>query len=289
MSRKILRTAIMSAVAGAGLGIAVSNCAMAAGAPSNADVLAVAPRLGITEYEQLDQAGGCGAPEKNLLDNDLVRVDLVSFPTGFDRCGKLKRRYNQLLVYIDEGDYTITWNGVMGKEVPVADQKHSHLAPGSAVYHPKDSVVSVSHIDQAYRVLFIQMKSPETHDITEAAKAAAKLGITAYEKRNQAGGCGAPEKNLLDNDQVRVDMVSFQTGFNRCGMLKRRYNQLLVYIDTGNYTITRSGGSGKEIPPEKQKHSHLAPGTVVYHPKDTVVSNSHIDQAYRVLFVQVKK
>lgn len=120
--------------------------------------LAIAKRLNITAYEDDAKVGGGGAPQKVLVDNDVARVNLVSFPANFDRAGKLKRRYNQLLVYIDESDYTITWNGVVGESIPKEKQKPSKLPPGSAVYHPRESVVSDSHIGHAYRVVFVEMK-----------------------------------------------------------------------------------------------------------------------------------
>jgi hypothetical protein len=113
----------------------------------------------VTVYEKEGQAGGCGAPEKVLVDNEVVRVNLVSFPTGFDRCGGVKRRNNQLLVYLDPGDYTLTTSGSSGKPIKVdPNAPRKPLAPGSAVFHARDTVVSTSHVNNAYRVLFIEMK-----------------------------------------------------------------------------------------------------------------------------------
>lgn len=120
--------------------------------------LLTAAKLGITAYEDDDKVGSGGAPQKILLDNDVVRVRLVSFPAGFNRPGKLKRRYDQVLAYIDTSDYTITWNGVPGEAVPPEKQKASRLAPGSVVWHPRETVVSDSHVNSPYRVLFIEMK-----------------------------------------------------------------------------------------------------------------------------------
>jgi len=122
-----------------------------------------------------------------------------------------------------------------------------------------------------------------------AVLAAAKLGITAFENDAQVGGGGAPEKLLLDNASVRVNLVSFPKGFDRPGMLKRRNDQLLVYVDPGDYTITRSGMTGEKTAPSATPRKPLEPGTVVFHPRGSVVSDSHINNAYRVLFVEIKK
>jgi len=156
MSRKVLYTAtVTAAIAGLAAGIMIGHGAQAA---TEDPALTAAARLGITAFENDAEVGGGGAPEKLLLDNDVVRVNLVSFPKGFDRKGRLKRRYNQLLVYIDPGDYTITWSGTTGKPPPPRNKPHVPLPVGSAVYHPAGTVVSDSHINNAYRVLFIEMK-----------------------------------------------------------------------------------------------------------------------------------
>ncbi len=153
---------VAAALAGLGTGITfASHAVQAAGAPANAmddPATKVAARLGITAYEKEGQAGGCGAPEKVLVDNDVVRVNLVSFPKDFVRCGHVKRRNHQLLVYIDPGDFTLTWNGVTGENQPPPKEASKPLQPGSIAFHPKESLVSDSHINNAYRVIFVEMK-----------------------------------------------------------------------------------------------------------------------------------
>lgn len=119
---------------------------------------ALAAKLGITAYEEDGKAGGAGAPEKVLIDNDLVRVNLVSFPAGFDRPGKVKRRYNQVAVYIDQADFTITWNGPTGEAVPADKQKPTRTPQGGASFHAKDSLVSDTHVGNAYRAIFVELK-----------------------------------------------------------------------------------------------------------------------------------
>jgi hypothetical protein len=119
----------------------------------------------------------------------------------------------------------------------------------------------------------------------EALKAAAARGITAYEDVAKEGGGGAPQKTLIDNDAVKVILVAFKKGFVRPGGVKRRYNTLLVYVDPGRYTITRGAGGP---PAANPKPSILAPGSAVFHRKESIVSESHIDEDYRVLFVEMK-
>lgn len=112
------------------------------------------------------------------------------------------------------------------------------------------------------------------------------FGITQYEDEKKVGGGGASEKVLVDNDAIRVNLVSFKKGFIRPGSLLRRNDQLLVYVDEGQYTILKSG-DGKPLP--NPHPSHEPPGSSVFHYADTVVTENHIDNDYRVLFIEVKK
>jgi hypothetical protein len=121
----------------------------------NAEAMARAGKLGITKFEDEDKEGGGGAPQKTLIDNDAVKVNLVAFKKGFVRAGGVRRRYDTLLVYIDRGDHTILASGAGQK---IANPVMQRLLPGSAVFHLKDSVVPESRIDEDYRVLFIMMK-----------------------------------------------------------------------------------------------------------------------------------
>jgi hypothetical protein len=120
------------------------------------EAMARAAALKIQNYEPEDQEGGMGAPQKTLIDNDKIKVNLVAFKKGFIRPGGVKRRYDTLLVYVDPGRYTIVKRG---NGEPVANPTPSKLAPGSSVFHHRDSVVSENRIDEDYRVLFIEMKN----------------------------------------------------------------------------------------------------------------------------------
>ncbi len=115
---------------------------------------------------------------------------------------------------------------------------------------------------------------------------AAKMGITKYEPEGQEGGMGAPQKTLIDNDVVKVNLVAFKKGFTRSGSIKRRYDTLLVYVDTGRYSIMAGAGGPANASPVMQ---HLLPGSAVFHRKESIISESRIDEDYRVLFVMMKR
>jgi hypothetical protein len=120
----------------------------------------------------------------------------------------------------------------------------------------------------------------------EQMKRAAALNIQAYEPEDQEGGGGAPQKTIIDNDKIKVNLVAFKKGFVRPGGVKRRYDTLLVYVDPGRFTITKSGAGTPVANPNQQR---LAPGSSVFHNKESIVSEIHVDEDYRVLFVELKK
>ena len=158
MSKRTVCLAAVGAAVGFIAGVSVMDRVMAAAAPGAIPPLTDYEKS-ITAYEKEGEAGGCGAPEKVVVDNEVVRVNLVSFPAGFDRCGNVKRRNHQLLVYLDPCDFTLTSSGATGKPIPPnAKGPRTPLPPGSAVFHARDSVVSPSHVNTAYRILFIEMK-----------------------------------------------------------------------------------------------------------------------------------
>ncbi len=117
------------------------------------DQMAAAAKRGITKYEDVATQGGGGAPQKTLIDNDVVKVNLVAFKKGFMRGGDLKRQYDTLLIYVDPGRFSIMPRAGGPKE-PIVQ----HLLPGSTVFHRKESIVSATRIDDDYRVLFVMMK-----------------------------------------------------------------------------------------------------------------------------------
>jgi hypothetical protein len=119
----------------------------------------------------------------------------------------------------------------------------------------------------------------------EALQRAAALNIGSYEPEDKEGGGGAYQKTLIDNDKIRVIIAAYKKGFMRPGGFKRRYNTLLVYIDPGRYTITKSGAG---TPVASPKPSNLAPGTSVFHRKESIVSELRVDEDYRVVYVEMK-
>ena len=110
------------------------------------------------------------------------------------------------------------------------------------------------------------------------------MHVTAYEPEDKEGGGGALQKTLIDNDKVKVILVAYKKGFVRPGGLKRRYDTALIYVDPGRYTITKEGAN---TPVQMAPHK-LAPGSVVFHRKDSIVSELIVNEDYRVLYVEMK-
>ncbi len=163
-SAAVIATALGGLVCGAVLAADADRLAVAkdsyggglyAGQGESPETLKTQAGYGVKDYEDPAKEGGGGAAQKTLIDNDAVKVILVDFKKGFVRPGGVKRRYNTLLVYVDPGRYTIT----KGAGQPTANPRPAKLAPGSAVFHRKESIVSESHIDEDYRVLFVEMKN----------------------------------------------------------------------------------------------------------------------------------
>jgi len=113
----------------------------------------------------------------------------------------------------------------------------------------------------------------------------AKMNVP-YEDDAKVGGGGAMQRVLVDNEVTRVNLVSFKKGHIRPGPLKRKYHQLLVYVDTGKYTLIKNNDG---TPVKERKPSTAAPGSAIFHWKDTLVGENLIDEDYRVLFVEMKK
>jgi hypothetical protein len=115
-------------------------------------------------------------------------------------------------------------------------------------------------------------------------KQEAELNVQQYEPEDKEGGGGAYQKTLIDNDKVKVILVDYKKGFVRASGFKRRYDTALIYVDPGRYTITKVGANT----PVKMAPHKLAPGSVVFHRKDSITSEIHVDQDYRVLYVEMK-
>src|SRR5690242_9565309 len=84
--------------------VGLAGAALAAGAMATLSVHSA--RAADAELPWQSDPGG-GAPEKTLLENDALRVTLISFPAGFHRNGGERRPYDTLIAYIDEGDFKV--------------------------------------------------------------------------------------------------------------------------------------------------------------------------------------
>lgn len=112
----------------------------------------------------------------------------------------------------------------------------------------------------------------------------ASAATAAIEYEKQIGG-GAPIQVLVDNDVLKATLISFPKGHTRQGGVKRRLDQILVYIDKANYKHLPTPGA-RDFPDE---NSIVEPGRVTFHRKDTVVGTIVVNEPYRVIYVEVKK
>lgn len=129
--------------------------------------------------------------------------------------------------------------------------------------------------------------------------AAADAAAPAVEK--DVGG-GAPTRVLIDNDSMKVTLVSYPSGFKRDGGLRRRMEQLIVYVDDGDFKVVprpgakpnpNAGQRGPEssitLDNEVAKNGFHPKGTVAWHPKDSLTPTLVTTRAYRALYVEMKK
>lgn len=113
---------------------------------------------------------------------------------------------------------------------------------------------------------------------------------------------GAPKRVLIDNDSMTVTLVSFPEGFKREGGFKRRAEQLIVYVDDGEFkTVPRPGAAPNPNAGKRGPESPITPegevsrggvhprGTVAWHPKDSMTGTLQIGRAYRALYIELKK
>lgn len=163
MSIQYVKLYVIAAAAGAGALFGVGATVVAADMNlsritaypgESPEVRARAKTFGITKYEDDDKVGGAGAEQRVLIDNEVVRVNLVSFKKGFTRSGGLLRKNDQMVVFVDQGDYTMTRRG----DTNQASSLKGRPAPGSTNFHYADTILSELHIDGDYRALFIELK-----------------------------------------------------------------------------------------------------------------------------------
>jgi len=275
----------------------------------------------------MDELDGGKVPLTVLIDNDKVRVNLLTFPSGYQRTGHFERRSDQLIVYLDDAqlqrlpDPTAPANqgNEHGGQAAQCDPVHQGCgsvtpdgsAPadgmeprGSLNWRAKGAYAPPIRVVRGYRALYIELKHGT---MTAPDPAAAQL---PYE---QVTGGGAPARVLIDNDQVRAVLISFSKDFIRPGNSRRHYDTVIVYIDDGKladvgpppakYAVVKAFSHHPDAravcDPIKDCDS-VAPdgkwargpvtlrGTVAWHPKDGYVENLRIGQAYRALYVELK-
>jgi hypothetical protein len=113
-----------------------------------------------------------------------------------------------------------------------------------------------------------------------------------------------PTKTLIDNDKIQVNLVSFPKGFRREGGAPRPYDQLIVYLDPGDFKViprpgaappTNPAAAGLRTPEspigldgEVSKNPHQL-GTSTWHPKGSMTPTLVTNAAYRALYIEIKK
>ena len=125
---------------------------------------------------------GGGAPMRALIDNAMVRTNLVSFPSDFIRAGGYRRRLDTVMVYVDDAELKDV--GPSQKDYAVVQSFEHHpdaqadcppikdcdsVAPdgkwangpirsGTVAWHQQDGYVERVQIGKAYRVFYIELK-----------------------------------------------------------------------------------------------------------------------------------
>lgn len=265
-----------------------------------------------------DELEGGKVPLTVLIDNNKVRVNLLTFPQGYERSQHFTRRSDQLIVYLD--DTTPRSNATeppgqavscgpitqdCGPVTPAGTAPANGLEPrGSVSWRPKGSDAAPFRVAKGYRALYIELKHGT---MSSPDPAAAQL---PYE---QVTGGGAPARALIDNERLRAVLIPFPKDFIRPGSLRRHYDTVIVYIDdgkladvgppAGKYAVVQAFSHHPNAravcdpikdcdsvaPDGKWAHGSLTlRGTVAWHPKDGYVENLRIGLAYRALYLELK-
>ena len=267
----------------------------------------------------IDELQGGKVPRIVLIDNDKVRVNLLTFPAGYERPEHFTRRSDQLIVYLDDAVPRAPMGEQPGQPVhcgpitqdcgPVTPDGTAPVANGleprgSVSWRPKGDDAAPFRVAKGYRALYIELKQGTQ---TSPDPAAAQL---PYE---QATGGGAPARTLIDNERLRAVLISFPKDFIRPGNLRRHYDTVIVYIDDGKladvgpppaqYAVVQAFShhpNARAVCDPIKDCDSVAPdgkwaggpvtlrGTVAWHPKDGYVENLRIGQAYRALYLELK-
>ena len=119
---------------------------------------------------------------------------------------------------------------------------------------------------------------------TMLARAAAASAATDVKFEEQIGG-GAPVKVIEDNDVLRATLISFPKGHIRPGGVKRKLDQVLIYIDPAKYSHLPTPGTQFD----KESQSVVEAGKITWHDNGSVVGTIRIDEPYRVMYVEIKR
>ncbi len=118
---------------------------------------------------------GGGERSQLLIENNRLRVTLVFFKKGTTRPGNLKRRSDQLIIYLDQGHLKqlpvpgrppqdnfqdpLNCNTPIGCGPVGNDGKRANAVPsGSTAYRPKDSIAQTLEVTDDYRALYVEFK-----------------------------------------------------------------------------------------------------------------------------------
>jgi hypothetical protein len=234
--------------------------------------------------------------ERVLVDNNRVRVRLLSFPAGYQGSPQFAPRADQLIVYLDQAR-------LRGAPAVEGGSGPETRASGSVSWLSRDVAPARIHALSPFRLIDIEFKHG-TMSSPDPKAASLPYELTV--------GGGAPARTLIDNDTARATLISFAKDFVRPGDLRRHYDTVIVYIDEG-----RLAGVGPPHPEyaEVQAFSHHpdapavcdpikdcdtvapdgswsrgahVPGSVAWHPKDGFVGTLRAVQAYRALYVELK-
>jgi hypothetical protein len=292
---------------------------------------AKAPPLGIVHAATAnsgaaDELDGSKVPLRVLIDNDKVRVNLLTFPAGYLRSEHFPRRSDQILVYLDDGvlDYPTSATADRADSTaragqPVAcgslredcgpidvDGKRpaDGLHPrGSVSWRPKSADAAPIRVKQGFRALYIELKH---------GHASAPDPLAASMPYATAPSGGAPDRVLMDNALFRATLISFSQSFIRAGGFKRRYDTVIAYIDDGvledvgapqtQYAVVKAQdhADGPAVCDRIRDCDSVGPdgrwangtvtlrGTVAWHPKDGYVENMRIGRNYRAVYIELK-
>jgi len=128
------------------------------------------------------------------------------------------------------------------------------------------------------------------------------LGLSPTLAAGAAMAGAPPTKVLIDNERLKVNLVSFPKDFHRDGGEKRANDTLIVYLDPGDFKVIPKPGAapnpiarGERTPEspigldgEVSKNPHKL-GTVTWHPKGSEEPTLVTNAAYRALYIEIKK